>query len=1083
MPSMPLRSRSSLALYLVAACLLLSGTGSLVLEVVWSRLLKLVFGSTTLAISTILVAYMLGLGLGGLLGGRLAARLRNGVRAYGWFEVAIALYAFAVPWILELFLPLSRTVLAPLSFWPAALLRFGAVLLFFLLPTLMMGATLPVLVAAVARSRADLARRVGLLYGINTFGAVSGVLLASFVLFPLVGVFWSNAIGAGADLLVGLLAVFVLAPRLSTQPAPDEPAEEPPPAPVGERRRWNPVLVSYSAVGFTALGYEVCWTRALSMVTGSSIYAFTAMLAAFLAGIALGSLVARRWFDDLRRPLPLYAGGMALLGVLALGTMISFAWLPDAFLRVMEYVGVSGGTMVLASTLLSIGVMILPTLVLGALFPLVTRAAAASAGAEPSRVVADVYFVNTIGSAAGAFAAGFVFIPWIGLQRTMALGVALNLGLAAALLLWQREWTGRRRNAVAVVVAAAALVVAVAPPRWDELQMTRGGFYRPRAQMDFGLVPEPLEGIDNERILYYRDGLNTTVSVHRVRGGLSLRLGGKTDASLIDMSTQELSGHIPMLFGPPAERALVVGYASGVTAGAVTLHDIEKLDVVELEPAVLEGSRWFDPYNHRPLEDPRVQVHVADGRNFLQTTPERYDVIISEPSNPWISGCSNLFTREYFELVRERLRPGGRLLQWMQLYGMDPSSIRAVLRAVRTEFDHVYGFLYFADHVDFLMLASDRPLEPGALPRWDDIDPAVREDLRRVSVFSTADLWSLLRVTPAGIDAFLAEQTGPVNTDDNMYVELRAPWTMYEPAERNVAAINEHAGGVVALFDPAERAALGPELLAEIALSYLSQRQDPPLAARTMEAAQTLGPSAHGLLVQAEFLRRRGASPGEIRRLLDRAVELAPDAFLPRLYRGYGFLREGGFPGALEDARAALRARPLDYRAQRLRLRSLGALNRIPEARADAEALLARQLGPFLPQLYADAAPAAAMLGRLDEAIDELRTYLEHAPEAVAEWQLLARMYEDAGQPDAAATARANAARAARNQLIDRHRFALYEERFGSRERAIELLESVVEADPDYERARRDLERLRRAPGAEAASDDRARGGATDSDS
>jgi spermidine synthase len=266
-------SRTSRATAVVAACLFLSGAGSLVLEVVWTRLLRLVFGSTTLAVSTVLVAYMLGLGLGGLFGGRIAARLRNGVRAYGLMEIGIALYAFAVPSLLALLPQLTGALFAELSFWPAALCRFAIVLVLLLLPTACMGATLPVLVAALVRGDATIARSVGLLYGVNTLGAVCGVFVATFALFPAVGLPGSNALGAILDLVVGLLALLVVAPRFErtlaggAAAAAAAPAAAPRGAPA--LRRWNLALLSYGTVGMTALVYEVCWTRALYFVVCS----------------------------------------------------------------------------------------------------------------------------------------------------------------------------------------------------------------------------------------------------------------------------------------------------------------------------------------------------------------------------------------------------------------------------------------------------------------------------------------------------------------------------------------------------------------------------------------------------------------------------------------------------------------------------------------------------------------------------------------------------------------------------------------------------------------------------------------------
>jgi spermidine synthase len=349
-------------LVVVAACFFLSGAASLVLEVVWSRVLRLVFGTTTLAISTILVAYMTGLGIGGLLGGRVALRIRNGVRAYGVIEIAVGLYALAVPFLFSFFPGLTRSLLADLRFWPSALLRFALAFAVLCLPTIGMGLTLPLLVRALVRDERA-GGGVALLYGINTLGAVSGVFLATFWLLPRFGVESSNQLAAGAYLAVGVLAL-VLA---RVAPVGDGPAS---PRPQAEDRlaRWNPALLAYGTVGFTSLVYEVTWTRALSMVLGSSIYAFACMLAAFLLGIGAGSLLARPFVDRLRRPLLVYALGIAALGLLSLASLSLLPHLPALFMALVRRYGDAPGRLVAAQFGVAAYAMLPPALVLGALF-------------------------------------------------------------------------------------------------------------------------------------------------------------------------------------------------------------------------------------------------------------------------------------------------------------------------------------------------------------------------------------------------------------------------------------------------------------------------------------------------------------------------------------------------------------------------------------------------------------------------------------------------------------------------------------------------------------------------------------------
>ncbi|HXZ86904.1 MAG TPA: fused MFS/spermidine synthase, partial [Myxococcota bacterium] len=567
-----------LALPLVLGlCFFLSGAGSLMLEVVWSRLLRLVFGTTTLAISTILVAYMAGLGLGAYLGGRLAPRVRDGVRAYAWLELAVGAYALLVPGIFALFPGLGRAWLSGLPFWPAALVRFALSLAVLIVPTVGMGMTLPLLTREVVRDASWAGRGIGLLYGLNTLGAVFGVFVSTFAFLPWLGVRGSCFAGAGIDLAVGALALWSARSRAPAA-APLLASAAPAPAPGGALARWNPGLLAYGTVGFTSLVYEVTWTRALSMVMGSSIYAFSCMLAAFLLGIALGSLASARVADRVTRPLLAYAAGLTALGLLSFASFALLPHLPEAFMALVRRSGGSPLALLGAQIAMAVPVMLPPALVLGALFPLLSRAQTAISGAAPA--VGDVYFVNTVGSALGAFAAGFVLLPLLGLRGTTALAIALNLAAAAAVLSWRGHTRAPVRAALAAAPALGALAIALAPPPFDPGLLAEGSFVAARI-FETAADPSILEGMPSEELLYYRDGISASVSVHRLRGMISLHTNGKPDASTgPDMGTQVMLGEAGLLFGPPAKDALVIGFASGITVGSLARHPVERIDAV-----------------------------------------------------------------------------------------------------------------------------------------------------------------------------------------------------------------------------------------------------------------------------------------------------------------------------------------------------------------------------------------------------------------------------------------------------------------------------------------------------------------------
>jgi spermidine synthase len=527
-----------------------------------------------------------------------------------------------------------------------------------------------------------------------------------------------------------------------------------------------------------------------------------------------------------------------------------------------------------------------------------------------------------------------------------------------------------------------------------------------------------------------------------------MRVNGKTDASEMDMNTQVLSGHLPILFGGSSERTLVIGYASGITAGAVSLHEPERLAIAEIEPEIIAASRYFEELNHRPLDEPFTDLIVDDGRHYLAATDERYDIIISEPSNPWITGCSNLFTEEFFDIARKRLEPGGRLLQWIQLYGMDGAGLRSVLSALTDAFPHVYGFMHSASSVDLLLMASDRPLDAERLPRWEDLEPAVRDDLRRVDVHSTEQLWSLLALTSEDLNR-LAREAPVKNTDDNMYVELRAPLLLYEAAEGNLDLISTQASGIEPLIS-GHLEHFEPDEIGETALAYLTERRQPRLAERLVGLASLTGSRAHPLLFQA-LRAARGRNP-DLRRaqsLVDRSVRAAPDLASPRFYRARILRWRGRYAQALEAAEAALSIRPDFLPARRERLRALGALGRTREAYEEARSLLETPLRSTERNLVAEAGVLASGVGDYERSSQLLQEFLARQPYAPREWNMLARVRHQQGK-EAEARRALESARLARENLIRfgrRQAYALA--RNGESDRAARVLKRLRQRYPD----------------------------------
>lgn len=764
---------------LVYALFFLSGAIGLLYEVVWARMLTQIFGNTTHAIATVLAAFMAGLALGSYVFGRLVDARRNAFLAYGLLEGGVGLYGLLIP---TLFALTQRAYaglygLVDVSYTAFSLVLFLLAFLVIVIPTALMGATLPVLSRFCVTRFASLGRRVGDLYAINTLGAVVGCALTGFSLIAALGLRGTVRLGAILNLAIAVLILLLVAGfRIREIPHGDCREETAPPsAEGGSRSRLELALLGgFALSGVAAMVYENAWTRALTLVIGMSTYSFTIMLTTFLVGLGLGSLLYARWWGG-------RAIGFAGLGVLqllvalsALATIPLFERLPLLFLRLRHGFGDSFQQFLTIQVVLSALVMIVPTLLLGATFPVVARIYTRNL-AVVGRSVGTAYASNTLGAIAGAFLGGFLFIPTIGVQDSIALGVVLNAVVGVLLLALDPEVRPARRLAAVGAMLAMSLAAFLGFGTWDKGVMTSGV-----AIYAHNYASLPTDGLRREwmrrdDLLYYREGLTATISVHRSAGSdyVYEKTNGKVDASLGDTPTQLMVGYLPMLFNPAAKQVLVIGMGSGMTAKAVAAFPVERLEVAEIEPAVIEAARFFAEKNGRIHDDPRVRFIHADGRNHLLAAPRQYDVIVSEPSNPWIAGIGNLFTREYYELAKRKLAAGGVFGQWMQTYAMAPEDLRMVYRTFAEVFPDVS--LWAVNDSDMVLIGTTR----SQRLRHADLRAALanravaRQDLRELGFI---DAYSVLAMylMPRSSLLKMAGQA-EINLDDVPRLEFSAP--------------------------------------------------------------------------------------------------------------------------------------------------------------------------------------------------------------------------------------------------------------------------------------------------------------------
>ena len=771
--------RGGSSLPLIAALFVCSGALSLVYEILWLRSLILVFGATTYAVSAVLTAFMGGLALGSYLFGRRADTVARPGVVYGIMEIGIGAYALLVPTLFGLLIPLSRTLRAEFdpSFGSMSLLRFAVALLVLLVPTTLMGGTLPILSRFVAASDERIARGVGLLYALNTGGAVVGTFAAGFWLLPTLGMSRTLWLAAAGNLVVGTIAIVAFRRRIPPRPPSVETPE-----PLAFGRRQKLVLAAIALSGAAAMVFEVAWARVVGLVIGGSVYAFTTVLTTFLVGLALGAAWVARIAD--RRGLdPARLMGLLLSGVglAAFATLLAFDRIPYVFAVWLRHFHQRQDLVLMLRFSVAFAVMFLPTLLLGGVFPAAVRACAPAAD-RLGETVGRVYAVNTMGTILGSGLAGFLLLPAIGVRATLLGAIALEL-LLGAVLLAAAAGTPRGRWLPAFAAAGAAVLLPVLAPTWN-VRVMNSGMYLYASELDKPRGFSSFHKGDIGETLYAKDGATASVVVFRDPDfdNIVLTTNGKVDASSrFDLSTQVLSGHLPLLLAPDPRRVLVVGWASGITVGSTLTYPIERLTGVEIEQAVIEASEFFRKDNNEARRDPRTNLVIDDARNFLLLDDGLYDVIISEPSNPWITVASNLFTREAWEIGHRRLAPGGVFCQWIQMYGITPADLRALLRTFHQVFPEVLVFTTI-DMSDLMILGSDRPLRFDLTQLKSRMHEVwVAADLARVGVRTPAELLSHFDFGTAELERFIGDPAGPINTDDNARIEFATPKSLLLP--------------------------------------------------------------------------------------------------------------------------------------------------------------------------------------------------------------------------------------------------------------------------------------------------------------
>lgn len=810
-------------LLLVAGLFFLSGTAGLVYQVLWMRSLSLFFGSDMYGVSIILGTFMGGLALGSFGGGWFAERTARPLLWYGLAELGVGFFAVGFSSLLGALDPWLRAAYPEAAGASSFAYHFVRVLLAvgaLVIPTALMGTTLPLILRHVVRSRDALGRLGARFYAINTLGALFGTLTAGFVLIPYLGATKATWCAAAVNLIVGtgstLLGLRARLPEdvaaaplasservLALDPIPGVGAEQ-------RMRLARAAVLALAVSGFGSFALEVVWTRILLISFSATVYSFASMLACFLFGIFLGSRLIARVVDRHENPVALFAAlelGVALcVGVLCLAVNV----VPDIFARLIAAVAATLGdarqhTLVVSTLVASFALLVVPTTLLGATFSVALRAYTTNVGRTGSRT-GNLYGANTLGGIAGSLTAGLFLIPTLGTAMSLALVAVVFAAIGLYLTATQaRVYGGSFLRSPQLAVGVVAVVLALA-----SLAVPY------RVRLNFNQQAD-----STGELVYHAEGVQNTIDVIRSKSGTTaLIIGGNVEADdgYVQRRHFVLKGHLPLMLMEDPRSVLVVGLGMGITLQATARHPgLERIDVIELSPQILEAQSELARVNGDVVNHPIVNVRIDDGRVFMKLGAGTYDMITADPIHPKISRVGYLYTQEYYQSIRDRLTEDGVVCQWMPIYQISPDRLRSAVGTFLEVFPEA-TLWYVENHALLLAKKNGEPIDFALLSERFDA-PNVRQDLESIDIRSPEALLAHLLMGPAELRAYVDASGGvPLNTDDFPYLEYFVPRDLFYRVLDNSSEFVAH------LADPARYTTALPEASRESLAPLLEAR-------------------------------------------------------------------------------------------------------------------------------------------------------------------------------------------------------------------------------------------------------------------
>ncbi len=756
-----------------------SGIAALIYQMVWTKLLTLVFGVTFLAVSTVLTCFFGGLALGSFLGGRWIERRGRGFLWYGTAEILVGIYAIFFGLLLGLnnnaYVYLAQTI-AP-GFAGLTLIKFMLSAILLIIPTTLMGATFPILSKTLARGTSSFALDIGGLYTVNTIGAVTGALLTAFFFIPSFGL---SAILYGAGILnfiIGITAIFAgRSAELKDEKTGSAAIQN---APVISEDKGNDteaplpsyfnaiVLWGFAFSGFTGLCYEVIWTRILGFMLTGTVYAFAVVLGVFLTGIALGSLVLSIFLDRIKSRslvISILAIVEALIGLSSIALIILYDKLPAMGFYARLDSTPSWNEFIYLNFFTAFITLIIPTFLFGATFPLICKVYDWSAKSVGKKI-GNIYSLNTVGGILGSFISGFIFIPFVGMQKAIILTGAINIFIGLIIALFNPSGNKLSRYAIPVGAVAVMTLLLMALPQNMPLSLHKSLLRK------------------GEEMLYYKEGATATVMIAE-RKGAGLEASNKrlwvngnraTAAYYEGLQINRFQGVLPMALHNDPKDVLVICFGSGTTFGTLSQFPVTKVDNVEIARAVIGGASYFKDANMDVLHNPVSRINIDDGRSFLEVTNKKYDVITEEPMHPALAGVVNLYTKEYYELAKAHLKKGGIISQWIPLYNLSTEDVRIMVRTFQSVFPHTSIWLA---NTDIFMIGTNEKLTVNYAALAKKLSrPNIKRLLSDIDLEDPAEFLATFVMNEDRVREYAGN--GRLMTDDMPVVEFTGPKSLH----------------------------------------------------------------------------------------------------------------------------------------------------------------------------------------------------------------------------------------------------------------------------------------------------------------